>query len=1529
MKNYIVMKNILSLLLSTVLLLCLTFETKAEKVKDSGTKSTPQVKEGSIGCAPGAGFRMLQVNNVSCRINTGGDMWWDFEMPMYEIPKGSMKTSMFSAGLWIGGIDENKQLKLAAVRFRQGPDLNGGNDYWPGPLTVDNNADVSPEVCLEYDRLFFMSRNMVNEFLSNCDPETGLFDASKDPDYNIPAEILNWPAHGSIGAKQSYYLAPFFDNDGDGSYDPMRGDYPYYDLSNELCPVNFAGNPNYRPEVTMEERLGHGSSGGNRVFNSVLVDQVIKGDETLWWVFNDKGNIHSESLGLPVGFEIRAQAFGFASNDEINNMTFYSYEIINRSTYALNDTYFSQWVDTDLGFSGDDYVGCDVLRGLGYSYNGKDVDGAGQYNAYGAQPPAIGVDFFQGPYLDPDGYDNPGFYGDGLLGPTYNLTNTPNSSLNCDIVAQDGYKINFTYGHHPDSMKTELFLVNSAAINGINFGNGIVDDERFGMRRYVYHNNSPGYNGDPHVAIDYYNLLRGIWRDNTKMKYGGNAHMSSGAEDIDTDFMFPGDSDPCFWGTKGVIPANPQWTEVTAGNTPDDRRFMQSAGPFNLRPGQVNYITVGIPWARATSGGPWASVEELRKVDDKCQALFDNCFAVVNGPNAPDLTICEYSNSLIFYLSNRKTNDTGNNFGESYIEVDPYLATLPPYTDEHQTVYMDSAYRFEGYIVYQLVDGEATIADVGDPSKVREVFQCDIKNKVTKLVNYEYDSYLEANVPVGKVNGSDVGIDHSFTLYRDAFTEGALVNHKTYYFTAVAYGYNEYMKYSDQPNQWNPGFCGIDGQKQPFLSGRKNIRVYEAIPHIPIGGVVVNSSYGDQPPITRVQGRGNGGFVLMLADNSIDEILSKEPVKYQIEDGELVSDPVTISGAVFDRLIPLTKFGEEDYPIAYQLDYKKNYSPLAIKVIDPLNVVKGEFELRFNPMVEEVFHNVSGDSRCEDIATKMTNGWVLTNLSTNTKYKSDTTTAIKNEQLFLELGLSITLEQMYYPGPYTVGTIKKENNDVVIVDAILSRDNGLLLSETVYADSLNKWLFGVPDIDEFGAYNWIRSGTVTDASDPKNNDWSLATSSSGTPSGIKHDPEGKYEGVAGGCWAPYSLASFGEQHVVGPAYNSKSKGDSPLKNAYSVDIVFTSDKSKWTRCPVVEMCPDKVLAEGGQSQYLIRKSPSVDKDGNKADVSKGNNYDDPESANYISATGMGWFPGYAINIETGERLNMMFGEDSWLVGENGKDMKWNPTPNFVTTMYSGYIDPPVSALLFGGKHYIYVLGTNKSNSTHNDLVASFTAPAYDAGLWAHYNLAKVEPIQTMANMRREAVYGSTMWVGIPLIHWRYYSEDQAYLDNQATLRIRVSRPYERYASNAIIDESILVANKTLNNDFYPVYKFATDEIAIGEVDPGVQASQLDIIKAVPNPYYGLSAYDANQLENNIKIINLPHTCTITIFNSGGQLIRQFSKSSEQTYQIWDLKNSKNIPIASGMYIIHVNAPGIGEKTIKWFGQLRPVDLNAF
>jgi hypothetical protein len=48
-----------------------------------------------------------------------------------------------------------------------------------------------------------------------------------------------------------------------------------------------------------------------------------------------------------------------------------------------------------------------------------------------------------------------------------------------------------------------------------------------------------------------------------------------------------------------------------------------------------------------------------------------------------------------------------------------------------------------------------------------------------------------------------------------------------------------------------------------------------------------------------------------------------------------------------------------------------------------------------------------------------------------------------------------------------------------------------------------------------------------------------------------------------------------------------------------------------------------------------------------------------------------------------------------------------------------------------------------------------------------------------------------------------------------------------------------------------------------------------------------------------------------------------------TYLEWDLKNAYNVPIASGVYIIHIDAGDLGEKIVKWFGALRPVDLNAF
>ena len=113
---------------------------------------------------------------------------------------------------------------------------------------------------------------------------------------------------------------------------------------------------------------------------------------------------------------------------------------------------------------------------------------------------------------------------------------------------------------------------------------------------------------------------------------------------------------------------------------------------------------------------------------------------------------------------------------------------------------------------------------------------------------------------------------------------------------------------------------------------------------------------------------------------------------------------------------------------------------------------------------------------------------------------------------------------------------------------------------------------------------------------------------------------------------------------------------------------------------------------------------------------------------------------------------------------------------------------------------------------------------------------------------------------------------------------------------------------------------------------------MELIKAVPTPYYGYSSYEINQLDNRVKITNLPQRATISIFTVSGTLVRKIKKDNNMTFVDWDLKNDFYIPIASGLYIIHVRGKfwdaGNNEfvekdKVIKWFGALRPIDLDTF
>ena len=275
------------------------------------------------------------------------------------------------------------------------------------------------------------------------------------------------------------------------------------------------------------------------------------------------------------------------------------------------------------------------------------------------------------------------------------------------------------------------------------------------MRRFVYYNNSGNpINGEPSTAPDFYRYMNGLWKNGQKMAYGGDGvSAATGANlDVSADYMFPGDTDPFNWGTGGesVEP----WTEVSSGNPPADRRFIQAAGPFTLEPGDYNNITMGVVWARATAGDPEESVKLLRIADDKAQALFDNCFEIVSGPDAPDVTIQEMENELILYLTNN--NPLSNNFREDYRQLDPGI----PKVDVDGNAYdsLTRSYTFEGYLIYQLANSEVSPADLGDINQARLIRQCDVVNDIDVVVNYVQDNDMGLPVPTLMANGDNDGV---------------------------------------------------------------------------------------------------------------------------------------------------------------------------------------------------------------------------------------------------------------------------------------------------------------------------------------------------------------------------------------------------------------------------------------------------------------------------------------------------------------------------------------------------------------------------------------------------------------------------------------------------------------------------------------------------------------------------------------------------------------------------------------------------
>jgi hypothetical protein len=102
----------------------------------------------------------------------------------------------------------------------------------------------------------------------------------------------------------------------------------------------------------------------------------------------------------------------------------------------------------------------------------------------------------------------------------------------------------------------------------------------------------------------------------------------------------------------------------------------------------------------------------------------------------------------------------------------------------------------------------------------------------------------------------------------------------------------------------------------------------------------------------------------------------------------------------------------------------------------------------------------------------------------------------------------------------------------------------------------------------------------------------------------------------------------------------------------------------------------------------------------------------------------------------------------------------------------------------------------------------------------------------------------------------------------------------------------------------PAVSFSTD------------VAKMDIAKinVFPNPYYGVNTEEINKYNRFVTFTHLPHDATIKVFSLAGVQVREIHKSSDTQFERWDLANESGLPVGSGLYIVHIEMPGLDGAT---------------
>lgn len=352
--------------------------------------------------------------------------------------------------------------------------------------------------------------------------------------------------------------------------------YPSADLLS--WPANSGGRP-LAPYIDLNNNQTYDPLGGGDY-------PAIHGDKAIYFVLNDVGSNQEHTDGLPMGIELHCMfyAYNCKQSQAVDNTIFARYKLINRSQNIYKHFLPTLFVDQDVGIAHANYIGTDVESGMVYTYNTKPLS---YPYAYGDTAVATGAVILKGSEMPPNQIDD-----------------SPGSRF---------------------------------AVNGSGFGDGIVDNEYYGLTNSMYFNNYPNNYSfpfhDPKKDEEYYTYSRSKFMDQTHLKHGGTGHLSSS---MNCRYMFPGDSDPLNYGTNFQAPPNTiPWKEDSSIAVPDDRRAILSSGNnIFFLPGETIELHVAYTNAMVTGGNSDQVIDLIRTYADSLQYYYhNNSMPCSNGTN--------------------------------------------------------------------------------------------------------------------------------------------------------------------------------------------------------------------------------------------------------------------------------------------------------------------------------------------------------------------------------------------------------------------------------------------------------------------------------------------------------------------------------------------------------------------------------------------------------------------------------------------------------------------------------------------------------------------------------------------------------------------------------------------------------------------------------------------------------------------------------------------------------------------------------